>query len=96
MNTRRKYSQEFKREAVNLVILRGYTITEAAQNLDIQPSLLGRWKRELYPNLTRLNASPDKLPLHEEISRLKRENHRLKTERDILKKAVIYFANKKR
>lgn len=43
---RKKYTREFKEEAVKLVVDHGYKITEAARNLDIHPNLLSRWKRE--------------------------------------------------
>jgi transposase len=43
---RRKFTQEFKEEAVKLVLDHGYKITEAAKNLGIHPNLLGRWKSE--------------------------------------------------
>lgn len=43
---RKKYSTEFKEEAIKLVTEQGYPVTEAARNLDIHPHLLGKWKRE--------------------------------------------------
>ena len=43
---RRKYTQEFKEEAVKLVLEHGYKITEAAKNLGIHPNQLKRWKRK--------------------------------------------------
>ena len=42
---RRKYTDEFRDEAVKLVTTQGYKITEAARNLDIHDSLLRRWIR---------------------------------------------------
>ena len=41
---RRKYSKQFKSDAVNLVTQQGYTIAEASRNLGIQANMLGRWK----------------------------------------------------
>ena len=43
---RQTYTAEFKREAVRLVLAHGYAITEAARNLGINATMLGRWKRE--------------------------------------------------
>jgi len=43
---RKKYSQEFKEEAVKLITEQGYQITEAARNLGVNVNMLGRWKRE--------------------------------------------------
>ncbi len=44
--TRRKYTEDFKRDAVALVIEQGYKVSEAARSLDIGDNLLRRWKRE--------------------------------------------------
>ena len=46
-NQRKRYTREFKKEAVKLVTELGCTISEAAKNLGIHPNLLSRWKREL-------------------------------------------------
>ncbi|HIP83140.1 MAG TPA: transposase, partial [Desulfocapsa sulfexigens] len=43
---RRKFTKEFKEEAVKLILEQGYKITEASRNLGIHANLLGRWKRE--------------------------------------------------
>lgn len=43
---RRKYSREFKEEAVKLVTEQGYRVSEAARNLGIRASMLGRWERD--------------------------------------------------
>jgi transposase len=91
---RQTYTAEFKREAVRLVVAHGYGTTEAARNLGINATMLGRWKRELearengaFPGKGRL--SPDQ----EELHRLREENKRLRMEREILKKAAAFFAN---
>ena len=89
---RRKYTQEFKEEAVKLVSEQGYQITEAARNLGINETLLGRWKREIegcgevVPGLREGTATLA------ELTRLRKENKRLKMEREILKKAAAFFA----
>ena len=44
--TKRKYTQEFKQEAVKLVTEQGYQVSEAARNLGLSRSMLGRWRRE--------------------------------------------------
>lgn len=88
----RSYSEEFKVEAVNLVVKQGYTFAEAARNLGIHANLLRNWKRKY------CEASNDQ-QLTEgermELARLKDENKRLRMERDILKKAAAFFANEK-
>ena len=44
---RKKYTQEFKEEAVKLITEQGYQITEAARNLGVSENMLGRWKRQI-------------------------------------------------
>jgi transposase len=91
---KKTYTPEFKKEAVRLVTEQGYKVTEAARNLGIHPSVLTRWKSQLVSEGT--NAFPGKgrlSPEQEELKRLRKENQRLKMERDILKKAAAFFAN---
>ena len=87
--TRRKYTQEFKDSAVKLVTEQGYKMSEAARNLDINVSLIRRWKAESEAVQQEDDSSAD---LRAELARLKKENHRLKMEREILKKATAFFA----
>lgn len=88
---RKKYTKEFKEEAVKLVIEQGYRISEAARNLGINETMLSRWKQEqLRENGgTSLNG---KETMETEIKRLRKENKRLQMEREILKKAAAFFA----
>jgi len=90
---RRKFSREFKVEAVRLVTERGVAAAQAARDLDVAESVLRRWMRELsgdpaqaFPGNGLLK--PDQI----EIARLRKEVAKLKAERDILKKAAAYFA----
>jgi transposase len=90
---RRKYSREFKLEAVNLVRERGVAIVQAARDLDLNHNVLRRWLKErdgdpkqAFPGLGQMK--PEQL----EIDRLRKEVTRLKAERNILKKAAAYFA----
>ena len=90
---RRIYSREFKLEAVGLITEKGYSIAEASRNLGIDYSVLRRWKNQLSDDPQ--NAFPGKGNLKapdEELRRMKRELERVKEERDILKKALAYFA----
>ena len=90
---RKNYTPQFKMDAVRLVTEQGYKVTEAARNLGIHPSALNRWKRQLTDNGPQ--AFPGKghlIPEKEELKRLRKENQRLKMERDILKKAAAFFA----
>jgi transposase len=90
---RKSYNREFKLEAVGLITKKGYSIAEASRNLGIEYSVLRRWKNQLaedpqhaFPGKGKLKA-PD-----EELRRLKRKLDRVTEERDILKKALAYFA----
>ena len=88
---RRSYTPEFKYEAVRLIIDEGHSIAEVARNLGINATMLGRWKSEAQEE----DAFPGKgrmKPMEEELRRLRRENHQLKMDRDILKKAAAFFA----
>jgi transposase len=82
----RRYSREFKEEAVNLVVVQGYSIAEAARNLGINANMLGRWKQDSGGSSP---SGDDKA----ELARLRKENERLRMEREILKKAAAFFAN---
>ncbi len=87
--TRKKYNEEFKAEAVRLITEEGYSISQAARNLDIKANMLGRWKRELTEDAEiRQQVADEK----EELKRLREEVRQLKMEREILKKATAFFA----
>ena len=93
MAQRRKFSKEFKLEAVNLVLTREVSIAQAARNLDINENVLSRWIREFKQN--EQQAFPGnglQKPGDAEVTRLRREVAQLKMERDILKKAAAFFA----
>ena len=47
MSKRRKYSEEFKREAVGMTLVEGVTLAQVARELGIGANMLGRWRREL-------------------------------------------------
>lgn len=90
---RKKYSREYKEEAVRLVVELGIPASQAARDLGINGSMLRRWVKEYeasggepFPGHGRLR------PEQAEIRRLQKEVARLKAERDILKKAAAYFA----
>ena len=94
--SRRRYTRDFKLEAVQLVEARNGQVTEVAHNLGIHPNVLQRWIREFrddpnysFPGNGRLR-SPD-----EKIRQLKKHLHDVEEERDILKKALAIFSKKK-
>ena len=89
---RKKYTQEFKEEAVKLITEQGYRVTEAARNLGINENMLGRWKRELEGGGESATGLQGGMVMQAELKRLRKENKRLKMEREILKKAAAFFA----
>jgi len=90
---RTTYTQEFKREAVNLILEQGYSIAEASRNLGINYNMLSRWKVEQEKHGEESFPSKGHMTKEQaELSRLKAENKRLRMERDILKKATAFFA----
>jgi len=91
---RKIYTAEFKREAVSLITNHGYGVSEAAHNLGIHATMLRKWKRQLEQQGTQAFPGNGRLtPAQAELHRLRQENKRLRMERDILKKAALFFAN---
>lgn len=88
---RRKFSPEFKHEAVELASHPGQTIAGVARDLSIGGGLLGRWKRELARH-GRQAFGGQGVARDEELMRLRRELAQVKKERDFLKSAATYFA----
>jgi len=88
---RRIFTEEFKREAVKLAKQPGATRAGIARDLGIGPNLLGRWCRDAEGISDAKPGSTEKVSL-DEYERMRRELAKVKTERDILKKALGYFA----
>ena len=87
---KKQYTQEFKGSAVKLITEQGYKVAEAARNLGVNANVLGRWKREADGDGdSEINNGKE---LQAELARLRKENQRLKLEREILKKATAFFA----
>jgi transposase len=90
---RRRFTREFKVEAVKLVTEKGYSVAKAARSLDIGQTLLRSWKlafdkegEQAFPG----NGHPPAIEV--ELRQLRADNKRLLMERDILKKATAFFA----
>lgn len=90
---RRKFSREFKIEAVRLVTERGVSVPQACRDLDLVESVLRRWMKELSdaPASAFPGNGQQRAELAE-IAALKEEVAKLKAERDILKRAAAFFA----
>lgn len=91
---RPEYTLEFKQDAAKLVNEKGYTHQQAADSLGISLSAIGRWVRAERGTATVRTAKKSVLPLNDqaELVRLRKENERLRMEREILKKAAVFFA----
>ncbi len=88
-----KFTKEFKEEAVKLVTEQGYSQSEAAKNLGVNSKNLSRWISEVATRTKAANVT-DKMPVEpDELQQLRKDVKRLKMERDILKKAAVFFAN---
>ena len=88
--TRPAYPPEFRREAIELVRAGG-TLSELAERLGVSPQTLRNWRRQ--DQIDR-HERDDGVPTDEceELARLRRENMRLRQERDLLKRAAAFFA----
>jgi transposase len=88
--TRRKFTKEFKREAVRLLRTSGKSQTQVARELGVATSVLGVWMAMVEAE-EKTGLTPDEL---EELKRLRKENARLQMEVEILGKATAFFANR--
>ena len=94
--SRRKFSREFKLEAVKQIVEQGRSVTDVADGLDINRNLLTKWKSQLQAEgVLAFPGNGRQSEADAEITRLKRELAIARQERDILKKAAAYFANAK-
>ena len=90
---RRKFNREFKIEAVRLVRDRGVSVAQAARDLDVHVNVLRKWVKDFGADPAQAFPGHGQMkPEQVEIERLRREVHKLRAERDILKKAAAYFA----
>lgn len=90
---RRTYDQEFKLEVLQMIQQDGRTIKSVAEDLGIHPGVISRWRREFHTD--QQDAFPGtghQTPQEEDIRRLRRKLADVTEERDILKKAVAFFA----
>lgn len=91
MSKRRKFSEEFKREAIELTRHPGVKISQVARDIGISAGLLSRWRGELESAKTKA-FSGSGVPRDQEMAALKRELARVKKERDFLRDAAAFFA----
>ena len=92
---RRRFDDEFKAQAVRLVLDEGKSVSGTARDLDLSATALRNWVEQ-----ARADRTGGKTGLttseREELTRLRKENRILRDEREILKKAAAFFANERR
>ena len=88
---RRRFTAEFKAEAVQRLLEGGKALSEVATELGISPGQLGGWRNE-HLAAGSAEALAARKAEQAELQRLKRENRRLEEEVEILKKAAAFFA----
>jgi len=86
---RRKFSDEFKRDAVEIVHSSGKSIAQVARELGIYDSTLGSWVKQ--DEINRGVRDGVTTAEREEVAELRRENARLRMERELLKRAVAFW-----
>lgn len=90
---RRRFTKEFKIEALQLAGRPGMTIAKAASDLGVSLSTMHRWRQEsVESGEDAFRGNGRRTAEEEELARLRRENSELRMERDILKKAAAWFA----
>ena len=88
----RRFSEEFKRDAVRLVVEEGYTFKAAAAAVGVGDQSLRAWHAKYAPPRQPCGEHATLEELRQENQRLRRELRRAELEREILKKATAYFA----
>jgi transposase len=99
-SVRRSFTDDYKRQAVDLVASSGRSIWSVAKELGLRDSVLRRWVERrgagreptAAPQLPTQQAVLPSADQAAEIARLRQENERLRMERDILKKSIAIFA----
>jgi len=90
--TRKSYTEEFREEAVRLVLEGGKSAYQVSKDIGVAQTTLSRWVRQ---HQKTGNASKSKTAVEEENDRLRRELAQVKMERDFLRNAAAYFAKQK-
>jgi transposase len=93
MGKRKIYNKEFKLDAVSLVTEQGYSQAEAARSLGINANVLSRWIQQAKTDTDQsFRGNGNMSEEQREIAELKKRVKRLELEKEILKKATVFFA----
>ena len=87
------YTEDFKRSSARLAANSDQSISKIAEELGVHVTTLHGWVKKYESNANKRQQAATTDSLAEELKQLKKENTRLRQERDILKKAAAYFAN---
>jgi transposase len=88
---RRRFDDEFKAQAVRLVLDEGQTVGAAARDLDLTETALREWVKRARADRTKGRTGLTSAE-REELAQLRKENRQLRLEREILKHAAAFFA----
>jgi transposase len=92
MTRKKKYSKEFKLDAVKLVLEQNYSRAPADRSLEVNPNFLDRWVKEFEDDDGHALRGNGKLTAEQlELRQLREEVKRLKMKKEILKKAKVFF-----
>lgn len=91
-NASKRYTAEFKRDAVALVYSSGKTVTEVAREIGVSPEGLRNWVNQDKTDRGQAPAGALTSDEKEELRRLRRENREQQQTIEILKKAAAFFA----
>jgi transposase len=89
---KRRFSEEFKRNAVRLIVEEGYTFKSAAAAVGVSDQSLRAWHAKFAPVPEPCGEQATVEELRNEVARLRKQLKRAELEREILKKATAYFA----
>jgi transposase len=89
---RRRYGDEFQRQAVRLVTDEKYSFKAAATAIGVSEQTVRKWHARLAPQSQPCGESATVEQLRDEVQRLRKQLRRAELEREILKKATAYFA----
>ena len=91
-STQRRFSEEFRREAVNLVVMEDYSFAAAANAVGVSYTTFRRWYEKYAPKPESSDADSTVEQLQLEVKRLRKRLREAELEAEILKKATAYFA----
>ncbi|WP_434614736.1 transposase [Arthrobacter sp. A5] len=91
-STRRSFTDEYKRDAVALVIEGGHSVPEVAKKLAISETTIRKWMKKIQPDSIVATEKPLTESERMELQRLRTENAKLEMQLDFAKKVSTWFA----